>query len=136
MLERSEARLELARALVDLGGALRRDGRRRECQKPLRRGLDLAHHGGVSPLAERARAELLATGARPRREALSGVEACTPSERRVADMAAGGMTNREIAQELFVTARTVEGHLTHVFSKLDITSRRDLADRLAAEAAD
>ena len=136
VLERSEARLELARALVDLGAGLRRSGRRRECQEPLRRGLDVAHRGGVVPLAERARAELLAAGARPRREALSGVEALTPSERRVAEMAAGGMTNRDIAQELFVTARTVEGHLTHVFGKLGITSRRDLGDGLASEAVD
>jgi DNA-binding CsgD family transcriptional regulator len=136
VLERSEARLELARALVELGAGLRRSGHRRDCEGPLRRGLDIAHRCGIAPLAERARAELRAAGARPRREALSGVEALTPSERRVAELAAGGMTNRQIAQELFVTARTVEGHLTHVFGKLGITSRHGLHDRLTAEAVD
>lgn len=133
VLEGSEARLELARALVDLGAALRRNKRRAESQEPLRRGLDLADRCGASPLAERARTELLATGARPRRRALSGVESLTASERRVAELAAGEMTNREIAQALFVTTRTVEGHLTHVFRKLDIESRTQLAERLAAE---
>jgi len=135
VLEPSEARLELARALVDLGAALRRTKRRADCQEPLRRGLDLAHRCGASPLAERARAELLATGARPRRAALSGIESLTASERRVAELAGSGMTNREIAQALFVTARTVEGHLTHVFRKLDIDSRTQLGERLAAELA-
>jgi DNA-binding CsgD family transcriptional regulator len=134
VLEGCEARLELARALVDLGAGLRRSGRRKDCQDPLRRGLEIAHLGGIVPLAERARAELRAAGARPRREVLSGVEALTASERRVAEMAASGMTNRQIAQELFVTARTVEGHLTHVFDKLAITSRRDLHERLTADA--
>jgi DNA-binding CsgD family transcriptional regulator len=133
VLERSEARLELAQALVDLGAALRRSNQRATCQEMLRRGLDLAQRSGATPLAGRARAELLATGARPRRVALSGVESLTASERRVAELAAGEMTNREIAQSLFVTARTVEGHLTHVFRKLDIDSRTQLAERLATE---
>jgi DNA-binding CsgD family transcriptional regulator len=83
------------------------------------------------PLAARAQSELLATGARPRRIAMSGVTALTASERRVADMAAGGPTNREIAQALFVTPRTVEVHLSSVYRKLRIRSRSQLAAALA-----
>ena len=81
-------------------------------------------------VAERARTELLATGARPRKAMLSGPESLTPSERRVALMAARGMANRDIAQALFITQRTVETHLTHVFQKLAIDSRSRLAEAL------
>ena len=73
-----------------------------------------------------------ATGAKPRRVQLGGLEALTPSERRVAELAAAGLTNREIAQSLFVTARTVEGHLTHVFYKLDVKARTGLPAALAS----
>ena len=80
-------------------------------------------------LARRARHELQSAGARPRRTALSGVEALTPAEHRVAILAADGLTNREIAEQLYVTQRTVETHLTHAFQKLDITSRSELGRR-------
>jgi DNA-binding CsgD family transcriptional regulator len=93
---------------------LRRANRRADARELLREGLDVAHHAGAAPLADRAEAELRATGAKPRRVALSGVEALTASERRVAELAGDGLTNREIAQALFVTMRTVEGHLTRV----------------------
>jgi DNA-binding CsgD family transcriptional regulator len=119
-------RLEHAHSLVEHGAALRRAGRRRESREPLHAGMELAHLCGARPLAERARQELLATGARPRRIMRSGVDALTASERRVAAMAADGMTNREIAQALFVTTRTVEVHLTHAYQKLDISSREAL----------
>ena len=132
VLAGSAARLEHARALADLGAALRRASRRAEAREPLRAALDVAHRHGARALAERAHTELVASGARPRRVLLSGVDALTPSERRVADMAAAGRTNREIAQALFVTARTVEGHLTHVFQKLGIESRAELASALSA----
>ena len=132
VLEASPARLELARARVDLGAALRRSGRRAEARAPLRAGMDLAHSCGALGLAERAREELRATGARPRRLALSGAQALTAAERRVAEMAADGLTNRRIAQELFVTTATVETHLRHSFQKLDVHSRRQLAAALAA----
>ena len=117
--------------MVELGSALRRANRRSEAREPLRRGLELATVCGAVPLAELAETELLATGARPRRIALSGVESLTPSERRVAEMAAEGSTNRQIAQDLFVTTKTVEVHLSSVYRKLDIASRTQLAAALA-----
>jgi DNA-binding CsgD family transcriptional regulator len=127
VLEPSGARLEHARSLVELGAAIRRKGQRSEARVPLELGMDLAHRCGATALTARARQELLAAGARPRRAMRSGVEALTASERRVAGMAAEGMTNREIAQALFVTMRTVEVHLTHAYQKLDIASREELA---------
>jgi DNA-binding NarL/FixJ family response regulator len=98
----------------------------------LRQAIDAAHRVGAEPLARRAETELRATGAKPRRVLLTGFEALTASERRIAELAAEGRTNGEIAQTLFVTARTVEGHLTHVFQKLDVNARTDLARALAA----
>jgi DNA-binding CsgD family transcriptional regulator len=129
-LERSEARLELARSLVELGAALRRAGARREAREPLRRGRELAHALGGALVAERARVELLATGARPRRPQLVGHEALTPSERRVAAMAKDGLANREIAQALFLSPKTVEMHLSHAYRKLGIGSRTQLGRAL------
>jgi DNA-binding CsgD family transcriptional regulator/predicted negative regulator of RcsB-dependent stress response len=131
-LEGTYARLEHGRALVDLGAALRRSNHRAAAREPLRAGLDLAHRCGALRLAEHARVELLATGARPRRETLSGAEALTAAERRVAELAAQGLSNPEIAQSLFVTINTVEGHLRHVYQKLSISSRRQLPEALAA----
>ena len=135
VLETSQARLEHARAQVELGSALRRENHRSDSREPLRRGLELATSCGAVPLAERAETELLATGARPRRIALSGIESLTPSERRVAKLAAEGKTNREIAQALFVTPKTVEVHLSSVYRKLEISSRRQLAGSLAGSSA-
>jgi DNA-binding CsgD family transcriptional regulator/tetratricopeptide (TPR) repeat protein len=131
-LEDSPARLEVARAQVDLGAALRRSGRRADARVPLRAGMDLAHACGATRLAEKARDELRGTGARPRRLALSGAQSLTAAERRIADLASTGLTNRRIAQELFVTTATVETHLRHVFQKLDVRSRDQLAAALAA----
>ncbi|MDA0161109.1 AAA family ATPase [Solirubrobacter ginsenosidimutans] len=131
LLEKSPHRLELARARVDLGAAQRRAGQRAQAREPLRQGMDAAHACGARPLADRARTELLATGARPRRLALQGTDALTPSEQRVANLAATGLTNRQIAQELFVTAATVDTHLRHVFQKLDIKSRGQLTGAIS-----
>ena len=127
LLADSPNRLEHTRALVDLGAALRRANRRVDARAPLRRALDVADRGGMRRLAHRARHELSAAGARPRRTALSGIAALTPAEHRVAALAADGHSNREIAQRLYITKRTVETHLTHAFQKLDITSRAELA---------
>jgi len=134
VLERSEARLEHARALVELGAALRRANQRIVAREPLRSGLELAYRCGASRLAERASIELSATGARPRRAVLTGLEALTPSERRIAELAAAGMSNAEIAQALFVTINTVEGHLRHAYRKLSINSRGLLSAALKAAA--
>jgi DNA-binding CsgD family transcriptional regulator len=130
VLAGSSARLEHAYALAELGAALRRGNRRAEAREVLATALDLAHRCGASALEERTRTELLATGARPRRVARRGVDALTPSERRVARMAADGLTNREIAQALFVTAGTVETHLSNVYRKLDLQARSQLAGAL------
>lgn len=126
----TRARLQHARALLALGAALRRANLRREAREPLREALELAHRCGAAPLEERARTELAATGARPRSAVLSGVESLTPSELRVARLAADGMTNREIAQDLTVTKKTVETHMRHVFQKLDLKARAELAAAL------
>ncbi|MBJ7521334.1 MAG: LuxR family transcriptional regulator [Solirubrobacteraceae bacterium] len=101
-----------------------------EAREPLRRALDLASACEAHALADHIRTELQATGARPRTDALAGVEALTPSERRVADLAAAGSANREIAQQLYVTPKTVEVHLTNAYRKLGIGSRRELASAL------
>jgi DNA-binding CsgD family transcriptional regulator len=130
LLEGPDMRLQQARTLTDLGAVLRRGNRRGEARQVLRRAVDAAHRAGARPLADRAETELRATGARPRRVLLTGLEALTASERRIAELAAEGLTNRQIAQALFVTDRTVEGHLTHVFSKLAVTARTELATAL------
>ncbi len=131
----SPARYERARSLTEYGAALRRAGRRRDAREPLREALELADRCGALRTAARAREELLATGARPRRAARSGADSLTPSERRVCRLATEGLSNREIAQALFVTVRTVEGHLTQAYMKLDIASREQLAAALQSPAA-
>jgi DNA-binding CsgD family transcriptional regulator/tetratricopeptide (TPR) repeat protein len=130
LLAPSRARLEHARALVDLGAALRRGNSRKEARELLGEGLELANMCGANALVKLANNELATTGAHPRKILLSGVDALTASERRVAHMAAEELSNKEIAQGLFVTVKTVEVHLSRVYRKLDITSRRQLADAL------
>jgi DNA-binding CsgD family transcriptional regulator len=134
VLGESSARLEHAKALTTLGATLRRSGSRSEAREPLREALDLAERCGARALAERAREELGATGARPRRTFRRGIDALTASELRIARLAADGRSNREIAQTLFVTVRTVEMHLTHAYQKLEIGSRKQLAEALGTEA--
>jgi DNA-binding CsgD family transcriptional regulator len=132
VLEGPDTRLEQARAQRDLGALLRRENHRVAARQPLRQALEAAHHLGADPLADQAEAELRATGAKSRRVLLTGLEALTASERRIAELAANGLTNREIAQTLFITARTVEGHLTHIFHKLDVKARSALPAALSA----
>jgi DNA-binding CsgD family transcriptional regulator len=130
VLEGSPARLEHARALVMLGGALRRVGHSTDAREPLREALEMAHGFGAYALASGAHTELITAGARPRRPTTTGVDALTPGERRVAAMAADGMSNREIAEDLFVTVKAVQWHLRNVYKKLDVTGRGELAAAL------
>jgi DNA-binding CsgD family transcriptional regulator len=130
VLDGSAARLELAKALAALGSATRRSRRPADAREPLRRALELADVCGAGGLAEHVRSELYASGARPRTTAFSGVDALTASERRVVTLAAEGQTNRDIAQTLFVTPKTVEVHLSNAYRKLGIRSRRELAATL------
>lgn len=129
-LEASPARLELARSMMVLGELLRRAGASVEAREKLAASLDLAHRLGAHGLAERARGELVAAGVRPRRHALTGVESLTPSELRVARLAAAGRTNREVAQALFVTPKAIEYHLANAYRKLGIRGRPELARAL------
>lgn len=131
-LERSPARTELARTLADLGVALVGDGRRETGQETLRRGLGLAEQCGANGLASHIRDALRGTGARPRRPRTTGHPVLTPSEYQVASKAALGQTNREIAQALFVTPRTVEIHLASAYRKLGVSGRHQLREALLA----
>jgi DNA-binding CsgD family transcriptional regulator len=133
VLEQSPAVLERVTATVGLGAALRRGGQRTAAQPPLRAALQIADAIGASPLAETARQELRALGARPRGAAWTGADALTPTERRVALLATEGLTNPQIAQALFVTSKTIQTHLAHTYRKLGINSRRQIADALAHE---
>jgi class 3 adenylate cyclase/DNA-binding CsgD family transcriptional regulator len=135
VLAESPARLEYARALVDLGAALRRANSRSEARERLREGIELALKCGATALVEHANDELAATGAHRRTIMLSGLEALTASERRVAQLAAEGTSNKEIAQSLFVTVKTVEMHLGRVYRKLELNSRAQLADALGQPLA-
>jgi DNA-binding CsgD family transcriptional regulator len=135
LLEGSARMLDRARVAIDHGVALRRIGSRGDARAQLERGLELAAGCEAALLIERARSELAVLGARPRRLMFSGLEGLTASERRVAAMAAEGMSNREIASSLFVTIKTVETHLGRVYRKLDISSRAELPAKLAGSGA-
>jgi DNA-binding CsgD family transcriptional regulator len=126
-------RLEQIHALIDLGSALRRANRRADARPPLRKALDLSYRGGAAAAAVRAQNELSATGARPRRALLTGAASLTPRELRVGELAAKGLTTKAIAELLFVTPKTVEYHLRHVYQKLNISSRAEIARALGLD---
>lgn len=132
--DQGERACERIETLIDLGRTLDGAGAARDARAPLREALDLAHRAGATGLAERARAALVAAGGRPRRPAMRGRDALTPSELRVAELAVAGRTNREIAQELFVTVKTVEWHLTCCYRKLGVSGRPALAIALTSGA--
>jgi DNA-binding CsgD family transcriptional regulator len=132
VLEHSPARLELARSLMFAGIAQRRSGRTTHARATLSRAHDLALECGAHPLAERTLTELQAAGTRPRGRPRTGAGALTASERQIAELAAAGRTTRQIAATLFLSPKTVEGHLTSAFRKLGISSRSDLGSRLSA----
>jgi DNA-binding CsgD family transcriptional regulator len=130
LLEERGTDLELARTLLEQGRALRQLGKRAESREPLGRAMDLAQRSGALATARRAAEELKATGARPRQRFSTGLQALTPSERRVADLVAKGLSNREVAEATFVARNTVIWHLRHVYQKLGIESRAELAEAL------
>jgi DNA-binding CsgD family transcriptional regulator len=134
-LTQSPAQLEYVRARIALGAAQCEAGERGRARETLRTALDVAHHTGASGLAANARAALVAAGARPRRPAVHGADALTPSERRVTELAQRGLTNREIAQALFISTKTVEFHLRNAYFKLRIGSRAELSEALARGGA-
>lgn len=127
-LEPSIDKLELASTLVDLGALHARRGRMSEAREPLRRAAEIARVCGAAPLAARAEAALAAAGVRIRGN--TGRDGLTATERQIAQLAAEGMTNQQIAGRLVVTSKTVEWHLTHVYGKLGVKSRRHLAEAL------
>ena len=130
VLDGSPRRFQRAEALSELGTALRRQHRGVEAREPLREALELARRCGAARLARRTQEELLASGERVRRHSPIGAESLSPAERRVAELAATGLTNRRIAQDLFVTVKTVEAHLSACYDKLGIRSRRQLPSAL------
>jgi len=131
----SEARLEHCRALLELGTVLRRAGRRTDAGRALGSALELARACGARQLQERARAELDVAGTRVQRAARRGADALSPSERRVVALAIEGLSNRQIAEALFVTRKAVEWHLGNAYRKLDVRSRGELAGALGAPSA-
>ncbi|MGZ4232893.1 MAG: helix-turn-helix transcriptional regulator [Solirubrobacteraceae bacterium] len=132
-IAQSGARLEHARILLDVGAMIRASGQRAAAREPLLEALTLASRCGALRLERRARAELAAIGVRPGVRNSDGAASLTPSERRVVELAAAGGTNREIAQTLFVTEKTVETHLGRAFRKLNVSSRRQLRDVLVSD---
>jgi DNA-binding CsgD family transcriptional regulator len=133
LLDGSPARLMRAEALVELGTALRRARRDVDARPPLREGLDLARRCGATGLAKTAFDELAATGERGRRYTPIGAASLTPSQRRVAELAASGLTNRQIAQTLFLTVKTIESHLAAAYDGLGIRSRQELPAALTRD---
>ncbi len=126
VLQDTEASLELARTHADLGRGLRRSGKRVEARAQLGIGLDLAHRCGATGMEADIREEMTAAGGRPRRSALTGVESLTPTEMRVAHLAAQGISNSGIAEQTFVSRNTVAWHLRNIYRKLELESREQL----------
>jgi DNA-binding CsgD family transcriptional regulator len=126
-------RYECARSELALGSWLRRTRRRGEARGTLRSALDAFEQLGARPWAERAAHELAATGVTVRRREASPIEQLTPQERQIAQLLARGRTTRETAAVLFLSPKTVEYHLRHVYQKLGIRSRAELAERFGGE---
>ena len=118
---------ERARSQLAYGERLRRDRRRSEARIQLRTALDTFEGLGMDPWADRARAELTATGEKARKRDASTVDDLTPQELRIAQLVAAGATNRDVAAQIFVSPKTVQYHLRKVFLKLGVSSRVELA---------
>ena len=128
-LGRTGVAVDLARAHLLYGEWLRRQRRRLDARNELRIAHEMFSCFGMEAFAERARVELLAGGERARKRTLETLNQLTPQESQVARLAAQGMTNKEIAAQLFITASTVDYHLHKAFRKLDVKSRTQLAQR-------
>ena len=126
--------IESARTELMFGERLRRDRRRREARPHLSRAVEIFDSLGAEPWAERARSELAATGERARPRTLRATEELTPQELQLARIVAKGASNREAAERLFVSRKTVEAHLGAIYRKLGLRSRTELAARLHADA--
>jgi DNA-binding CsgD family transcriptional regulator len=131
LLGSSGAALEHARALAQLGAELRRQGNVVAAREQLRAAIDRSAALGASALEAAAHSELTVAGGRLRRRRTTGVQALTPAELRVVELAAAGASNRDCAERLFVSLRTIETHLTSAYRKLGITARSELAAMLA-----
>jgi len=129
-LERSRIAVNLARAHLVYGEWLRRENRRLDAREQLRAAHEMFSHFGAEAFAERARRELLATGESVRKRKVEKANVLTPQEEQIGRLARDGYTNPEIGHRLFISSRTVEYHLRKVFTKLDISSRRELRDAL------
>jgi DNA-binding NarL/FixJ family response regulator len=125
-LSRTRLLPDAARARLLYGEWLRREGRRVDAREQLRRAHDMLTAIGMGAFAERARRELIATGDKVRKQSDVSRSRLTPQEEQIARLARDGSSNPEIGAQLFISARTVEWHLSHVFTKLDISSRRQL----------
>jgi DNA-binding CsgD family transcriptional regulator len=131
VLSNSEASLERARSLVELGGAEHRAGRTAASRESLRRGLDLAESSGAAPLATRAAAELRRAGGRRRTaRQQTGRAALTPTEARVAGLASQAWSTAQIAQTLYLSPKTVDWHLSNSYRKLEVHGRQELSAAL------
>ena len=135
-LSRAGMRAELARAHLVYGEWLRRGDRRLDAREQLRTAHDMLTAIGMEAFAERARRELVATGEAVRKRGAEIVTMLTPQEACIARLARDGMTNPEIGAQLFLSARTVEWHLRKIFTKLGISSRRELTAALARHGQD
>jgi DNA-binding CsgD family transcriptional regulator len=131
LAESTPRRPVIARVLASYGAALRRVERIPEAREALYRAVDMAGDMGMARLRERAHQELLLAGGRPRRVRATGPESLTAAQQQVARLASAGRSNRQIAEELFVTIKTVETHLAAAYRKLGITARDELAAMLA-----
>jgi DNA-binding CsgD family transcriptional regulator len=135
-LGRTRVRAELARAHLLYGEWLRRENRRGDARTQLRTAHDQFLSIGMKAFAERARGELLATGEKLRNRSVESRDDLTPQERQIAQLAGDGLSNPEIGARLFLSPRTVEWHLHHVYTKLGIRSRHQLARALLATSTE
>jgi DNA-binding CsgD family transcriptional regulator len=131
VLEHSPARLAHIRALAALGTTILGNGHRVDARAPLRKALRLARSCGATALAAHVHGQLTVAGGSERKILRTGSDTLTATERRIAHMAAQGLSNQQIAKTLILSVRTIESHLAHAYQKLGITSRRELANALS-----